>query len=159
MRDPEGHPLQALQIVKGWVDHSGEQRIRVYTIAETDDTVRQPARASCAVFAGEHPAQLAAVWQDPDFNPNQHAFYYLRALVVPSCRHTTHLCLTKDVDCGLLNPDNGVFPEDSGLQGFEGCCRITEAQTANGARFAGSPVFQTVEERGWGSPVWYNAPR
>ncbi|WP_043768874.1 DUF3604 domain-containing protein [Algiphilus aromaticivorans] len=159
MQDPEGHPLQALQIVKGWVDASGEQRIRVFTIAETGDTVREPARDSCAVFAGDHPAQLAGIWQDPAFDPNHHAFYYLRALVVPSCRYNTHLCLTKDVDCGLLNPDNGIFPEATGLQGFEGCCRITEAETPDGPRFAGSPVFQTVEERGWGSPVWYNAPR
>ncbi|MEQ9011317.1 DUF3604 domain-containing protein [Algiphilus sp.] len=159
MQDSDGHPLQALQIIKGWVDAAGERHIRVHTVAQTDDTPRLPARDSCAVYTGQHPSQLGTVWQDPDFNPNQHAFYYLRVLEVPSCRYNTHLCLTRDVDCAQLNPDNGIFPEASGLQGFEGCCAIQETATAEGPRFSGTPVFQTIEERGWTSPVWYTAPR
>lgn len=159
MQDPDGNPLQALQIIKGWVDAAGERHIRVHTVAETQETLLPPSRQDCAVFAGNHPAQLGTVWQDPAFNPNQHAFYYVRVLEVPSCRYNTHLCLTKDVDCGLLQPDNGIFPEGTGLQGFEGCCAIAQTDTPDDLRFSGSPVFQTIAERGWTSPVWYSAPR
>lgn len=159
MQDPDGNPLQKLQIIKGWVDTTGERHIKIFTVAHTDDTVRQPDRADCAVFAGNHPAQLAAVWQDPEFNPNWHAFYYARVLEIPSCRWNTRLCKTKDIDCGLLDPDNGVFPQETGLHGFEGCCLIEEEQTAQGPRFSGIETFNTIAERGWTSPVWYNAPR
>lgn len=159
MQDPEGNPLQSLQIIKGWVDATGQRRTETITVAGTDDTVHPPSQTTCSVFAGNHPAQLSAVWRDPNFDPSQHAFYYARVLEVPSCRHNTHLCLTRDVDCGRLDPSNGVFPADSGLQGFEGCCRIEEEDTASGPRFTGSPVFHTIEERAWTSPVWYNAPR
>lgn len=159
MQDPGGNPLQALQIIKGWVDAAGQRRIKIFTVAETSETVLQPSRADCSVFAGGHPAQLSAVWRDPEFNPNQHAFYYARVLEVPSCRWNTHLCMTRDMDCSLLDPDNGVFPNETGLRGFEGCCLIQEQQTAQGPRFSGNPTFHTIEERGWTSPVWYDAPR
>ncbi len=159
MQDAEGDPLQELQIIKGWVDAAGMRHTQVFTVAETADTVQRPSRGGCAVFAGNHPSQLSATWRDPEFNPNQHAFYYARVLAVPSCRFDTHLCLTEDVDCGAINPENGVLPPASGLQGFEGCCLLEQAQTDQGLRFSATPTFHTIAERGWTSPVWYNAPR
>ena len=33
---------------------------------------------------------LASLWRDPDFNPEQHAFYYLRVLEIPTPRWTTY---------------------------------------------------------------------
>lgn len=35
-------------------------------------------------------AILGADWEDPDFDPNQHAFYYVRLLKIPTPRWTTH---------------------------------------------------------------------
>ena len=34
-------------------------------------------------------AQLATVWQDPDFSADQHAFYYTRVIEIPTPRWTT----------------------------------------------------------------------
>ena len=31
---------------------------------------------------------LATVWKDPDFNPNETAFYYVRAIEIPTPRHS-----------------------------------------------------------------------
>lgn len=159
MQDPNGNPLQLLQIIKGWADNTGERHIQIFDVASTESAVSLPRQSDCAVNAADHPAQLSAVWTDPAFNPNQHAFYYARVVEIPSCRFNTHVCLTRDVQCDLLDPSNGVFPADTGLQGYEGCCLIESEQTADGLRFSGTPTFHTITERAWSSPVWYVAER
>ena len=35
-------------------------------------------------------ALMAAYWKDPDFDPEQSAFYYARVLEIPTPRWTTH---------------------------------------------------------------------
>jgi hypothetical protein len=34
--------------------------------------------------------QLIAAWKDPDYQPDQNAFYYVRALQNPTCRWSTY---------------------------------------------------------------------
>jgi hypothetical protein len=100
-RDPDTQPLQRLQMVKGWVE-DGKTQERVMDIACSDgQTVdAQTARcgdngarvnvADCTVTLNKGDSELSAVWQDPDYDPAQKAFYYVRVLENPTCRWSTY---------------------------------------------------------------------
>ena len=100
-RDPDTQPLQRLQMVKGWVE-DGKTQERVMDIACSDgQTVdAQTARcgdngarvnvADCTVTPNKGDSELSAVWQDPDYDPAQKAFYYVRVLENPTCRWSTY---------------------------------------------------------------------
>ncbi len=100
MRDPDSGSLQRLQIIKGWVD-DGETSEQVYDIACSDGGTVDPSThrcpdngarvdlATCAPTPGKGASELATVWSDPDFEPDQHAFYYTRVLENPICRWST----------------------------------------------------------------------
>jgi hypothetical protein len=100
MRDPQSAPLQRVQIIKGWVAE-GEPYEEVYDIACSDGLVVDPitqrcpdngARVNledCSITADVGDAELKALWTDPDFDPGQRAFYYVRVLENPTCRWST----------------------------------------------------------------------
>lgn len=104
LKDPKDGNLDRIQIVKGWVDASGVTHERVYDVAWSDaerrksiggkippvgDTV-DTARATYTNTIGA--AQLSAVWVDPEFNPKQRSFYYVRVLQIPT---PTWMCFDK----------------------------------------------------------------
>ncbi|MEK6805140.1 MAG: DUF3604 domain-containing protein [Pseudomonadota bacterium] len=155
-QDPESHPLQRMDIVKGWVDAQGQPRVKVFArVAATSAPVARPSMTDCSVSVGNHPEQLCALWTDPEFDPTQNAYYYARVLEVPSCRWSAWQCnVEKKVDCAKLDPANGIFPQASGFAGFEGCCAIG----GEPGSFVGRNTFSTIEERAWASPIWYEAP-
>ena len=87
-KDPMSQNLDRLQVVKGWVDANGKSHEKIYD-AKRAKIGKQEVRISDATTHHEGGAsQLATVWTDPDFNPTQNAFYYVRVLELPSTRHT-----------------------------------------------------------------------
>ena len=101
LRDPDGANLDRVQMIKGWLDDDGKTHERIYDIAVSggrnigdDGRVREPIgntvdvdKATFTNTIGN--TTLAAVWTDPDFDPDQHAFYYVRVLEIPTPRWTT----------------------------------------------------------------------
>ncbi len=102
MMDPMGGNLDRLQMVKGWLDSEGELHEKVYDIAWSDDRIQNPITgklppvgntvdipdASWTNTIGA--VQLSTVWQDPDFDNAEQAFYYVRVLEIPTPRWTAY---------------------------------------------------------------------
>ncbi len=95
LRDPIGANLDRVQIVKGWLDADGKTHEKVYDVAWSDDRERDsngklpPVGNTVDVAAANWTntigaAELGAVWTDPDFDPAQKAFYYVRVLEIPT---------------------------------------------------------------------------
>ena len=97
--DPSGAYLDRVQIVKGWVNASGEPEEHVFDVAWAGSE-RQRADGSIASVGSSvdmttgmtsntiGAPSLRVVWQDPEFNRNQSAFYYARVLQIPTARHS-----------------------------------------------------------------------
>ncbi|MFP6641843.1 MAG: DUF3604 domain-containing protein, partial [Myxococcota bacterium] len=98
--DATSAPLQRLQIIKGWAD-GDETFEQVFDVACSDGQSPDPktrrcpdngARVNlsdCSYSADSGAGELKALWTDPEFNPQQRAFYYMRALENPTCRWST----------------------------------------------------------------------
>ncbi len=101
VRDPDGANLDRVQVIKGWRIDSGELKERVYDVALSDN--RKLGRNGKAKVVGSTvdigdasytnsigDPELAVVWTDPDFNPEELAFYYVRVLEIPTPRWTAY---------------------------------------------------------------------
>ena len=99
VRDPRGGHLQRAQVVKGWIEN-GEAREKVFDVACSDglkvgangrcpDNGAGVNMATCEPDRFKGDVELRTVWKDPEFNPKQRAFYYVRVLENPSCRWST----------------------------------------------------------------------
>jgi hypothetical protein len=97
LRDPIGANLDRIQIVKGWLDEEGETHETVYDVAWSAGREPGPdgalppvgntvdvANANWLNTIGA--SELASVWSDPEFDPDQPAFYYARVLEIPTPR-------------------------------------------------------------------------
>ena len=130
--DSNGAPLQRIQIIKGWYDHSykKETREKIYDIACSDGlkvdplTQRCPDNgakvnvSNCSISKNKGATELKTVWTDPDFEPGVEAFYYVRVLENPTCRWTTW---------DAIRTGNEIRPG----------------------------VDTIIQERAWSSPIWY----
>jgi hypothetical protein len=85
-----GRDLQRAEIVKGWIDAQGEGHVQVYEVASTPET--GGVDLSTCEPEGSGASSLCRVWEDPDFDPAQPAWYYLRVLELPVCRWSRRDC-------------------------------------------------------------------
>ena len=137
-----GTDLARIQIVKGWVDASGQTHERVVDVVTADGGEGRVDPETCAPV-GAGASELCAVWVDPDFDRTQRAFYYARVLENPSCRWSTHVCKRAGVDS---------FAADCAAQAaavgpsFAACCLDERVDPF---------VAPIVQERAWTSPIWY----
>ena len=97
--DPKSGYLDRIQVVKGWLDDEGATQERVYdvvwagdnrlqsdgTLTHIGDTVDLATGLTDNSIGAP---SLSAVWQDPDFDADQAAFYYVRVLQIPTARHS-----------------------------------------------------------------------
>jgi hypothetical protein len=129
LRDPDGANLDRIQIVKGWLDESGELHETVVDIACSDDRrirndrcerpVGNTVNVEQATYSNTiGDALLFGFWSDPDFDASHRAIYYVRVLEIPTPRWTTY-------DAAFFGVDR---PED---------------------------VPATHQERAYTSPIWY----
>ncbi len=101
LRDPDGANLDRIQLIKGWLDAEGQTHERVYDIAVSGNRKigpdgRAPEKVGNTVKVEEASYDnsigspfLQAFWSDPEFNPEEPAFYYIRVLEIPTPRWTT----------------------------------------------------------------------
>ena len=102
LRDVDGANLDRIQVIKGWLDGKGELHERVFDVVvsdgrqiEADGRCRVPVGNTVDVATATYTNSIGAplllgYWQDPDFNPDQRAFYYARVLEIPTPRWTTY---------------------------------------------------------------------
>ena len=120
----ESAPLQQLQIVKGWLDADNRKHYKVYTVAGDPDNEAGVDLSTGRRYGDGH-EELCAVFRDPDFDPDEPAYYYLRAVENPSPRWSL-------IDCLRIEESErpAVCGEDS-------------------------PIPKVIQEMAWSSPVWY----
>jgi hypothetical protein len=98
--DPEGAYLDRAQIIKGWLDANGVTHEKVIDVAWSGDRkpdaktglvppVGSTVDVNNATWTNTIGAPvLTGFWQDPDFNPAEPAFYYVRVIEIPTPRWT-----------------------------------------------------------------------
>jgi hypothetical protein len=127
-KDPLGANLDRIQIIKGWVDQSGEVHETIVDVVWSGDrsvdangklaAVGNTVDLSTALYTNDIGAStLIGSWTDPDYDPSVLAFYYSRAIEIPTPRWTTYDAVRNNLP---------LLPE----------------------------VAATIQERAWGSPIW-----
>lgn len=117
-RDPQTANLDRIQIIKGWVTSDGKSMERVTDVVwagnralDADGNLPplgNTVNVSTASFdnsIGE--AQLFTLWTDPDFDPDQEAFYYARVIQIQTPRWSTY----DAVSLGVEAPHPAVHQE------------------------------------------------
>lgn len=131
-KDPKGANLDRVQIVKGWLDDTGQSREKVFNVVWSNERQLNPDGSlpeignTVDLKTGQvdnsiGAAQLAAVWADPQFDASQPAFYYVRVLQIPTARHSLLDAIALGMEHAAEQPD-------------------------------------TIQERAYTSSIWYRPP-
>jgi hypothetical protein len=102
-----------VQVIKGWIDDDGDTHEIIYDVACADD--RSISNRRCSGDVGNTvdiedasytntigDPFFAVYWEDPDFDAEQSAFYYVRVLEIPKPRWTAY----DQVRFGITMPDD-----------------------------------------------------
>ncbi|MFM7170612.1 MAG: DUF3604 domain-containing protein, partial [Cyanobium sp.] len=127
-KDPDGANLDRIQIIKGWVDATGQPHEKIIDVVwagnrRPGSNGKLPALGNTvnlktATYTNSIGAPvLAGIWRDPDFDPSRPTLYYVRVLEIPTPRWTTYDAVRAKLP--LLQD-----------------------------------VPATVQERAWSSPIW-----
>ena len=99
VKDPLNANLDRVQIIKGWLDADGASQEKIFDIVWSDNRIAGPdgklpavgntvdlktGKVENSIGAPE----LTTLWRDPEFDPAQRAFYYVRVLQIPTIRHS-----------------------------------------------------------------------
>jgi hypothetical protein len=98
-KDADGANLDRIQVVKSWLV-DGKTQERIYNVAWSGDReldvkgklapLKNTVDLKKATYENSvGAAELAKVWEDPDFNASQRAVYYVRVLEIPTPRYST----------------------------------------------------------------------
>ena len=102
LRDPDNANLDRVQVIKGWLDKDGNTQERIYDVAVSDGRkigndgrCKTPVGNTVNVEDASYTNTigdplLEAYWVDPDFDPKQRAFYYVRVIEIPKPRWTAY---------------------------------------------------------------------
>jgi len=101
LRDAQGANLDRIQIIKGWLGADGETQEKVYDVVwagnrRPGSDGRLPPVGNTVDVANANwtntigASELGTVWTDPDFDPGEKAFYYVRVIEIPTPRWSTY---------------------------------------------------------------------
>jgi hypothetical protein len=102
LKDPDGANLDRVQIIKGWRGRDGKLHEKIYDVAYAGNRKPDPGTGKLppigttvnlrdATYTNSIGAPaLSVVWTDPDFDAGVSAFYYVRALEIPTPRWTLY---------------------------------------------------------------------
>ena len=102
LKDPYSGNLDRIQIIKGWLNADGKTEEKVFDVAvsdgrEIDGSGRCRKKVGNTVDVENATwkntigdPELIAVWKDPDFDPQERAFYYARVIEIPTPRWTAY---------------------------------------------------------------------
>jgi hypothetical protein len=107
-KDALGANLDRVQVIKAWVSTAGETRDRVFDVAWSGDrkpgsdgrlpAVGNTVDVATATYQNSIGApQLSVVWEDPEFDPDLPALYYVRVLEIPTPRWSTYDAVRNNV--------------------------------------------------------------
>jgi hypothetical protein len=100
-KDPDGANLDRVQVIKGWVDTAGNTHEKIFDAAWSGNRapgangklplVGNTVNVDTATYSNSIGAPvLTTAWKDPQFNPGERAYYYLRVIEIPTPRWTTY---------------------------------------------------------------------
>jgi Protein of unknown function (DUF3604) len=89
-------------IIKGWLDGKGVPHEKIIDVAWSGERKPDPKTGQVPLVGSTvdlnnaswtntiGAPELTSFWQDPDFSPAEHAFYYVRVIEIPTPRWTAY---------------------------------------------------------------------